>query len=211
MAYLIHPTCQIPGLAEIYEKVFGPDFMGTFVEVGAFDGMTYSNTWGLAENWKGLYIEAHPDFARQCIKIHRHHPKIFVEASACGSFEGRVDLTVYGECSTTTLDHWAREWGMDDSTPKINVPQYKLETLLFMYKIDRFDLLVIDVEGAEQKVLEGFNIHAHKPKMVIIELHEGQGTGPNEKGWQTPWVDNYMKGYEKIYFDKINTIFCLPS
>lgn len=209
MAYLIHPTCQIPGLADIYEKVFGPDFVGTFVEVGAFDGMTYSNTWGLAENWKGLYVEAHPDFARQCISVHRHHPKIWVESCACGASEGKIDLTVYGECSTTVLSRWNRDWGMNDNTPKITVPMFTLETLLFMHKIGQFDLLVIDVEEAEIEVLKGFNIYEHRPKMVIIELHEGQGTGQDQKGWQTPWVDNYMKGYEKIYIDNINTIYAL--
>ncbi len=212
MAYLIHPTCQIPGLDKIFLEVFGEDYVGRFVEVGAFDGMTYSNTWGLAENgWSGLYVEAHPDFARQCISVHRHHPKIYVEACACGATEGKALLTVFGECSTLSLSKWNREWGMNDNTPKIEVPVFALETLLHVHKIDKFDLLVIDTEETEMGVLMGFNLKAHYPKMIIVELHEGQGTKPDEKGWQTPWVDNYLREYKKIYSDKINTIYVLAE
>ena len=59
---IANSTCQIPGLDAIYDQYFG-DKIGSFVEVGAFDGMTYSNTWHLANRgWYGVYIEAHPDF-----------------------------------------------------------------------------------------------------------------------------------------------------
>lgn len=209
MGYVIHPTCQIPGLDKIYEQVFG-DHLPSFVEVGAFDGMTYSNTWGLANaGAKGLYIEAHPDFARQCIHIHQENLNIDVVHAACSDRNGKIDLIEYGEVSTTVLNKWTREWGLNEHTKKISVPCYTLETLLFTYKIAYFDLLVIDVEDAEIDVLKGFNLQGHLPKMIIIELHEGQGTGPDQKGWQTPWVDNYLKGYKKIYVDQINTIYTL--
>jgi FkbM family methyltransferase len=209
MAYVTHPTCQIHRLPELLTQVFGDDYIGSFVEVGAFDGMTYSNTWGLANaGWKGLYLEAHPDFAKQCKLNHKDNHKIEVGAFAVGSEEGNIMLTVYGEVSTVVLNKWNRQWGMDESTPQIKVPCYKLETLLHAFGIhDGFDLLVIDVEEFEIEVLKGFNLHAHLPKMIVVELHEGQGTGEDQKGWQTPWVDNYLKGYKKIYADLINTIY----
>ena len=46
--YNLSPTCQIPGLDKIYEEYFG-DTLGLFVEVGAFDGESVSNTSGLAD------------------------------------------------------------------------------------------------------------------------------------------------------------------
>lgn len=202
-----HPTCQIPGLDKIYEQHFG-DEIGTFVEVGAFDGMTYSNTWHLANaGWAGIYIEAHPDFARQCIHNHRYNHKIETIACACGSFNGEIDLTVYGEVSTTVLSKWNRDWGMNEQTPKIKVPQKELSFILGDFNYPKIDLLVIDVEEAEIEVLKGFTLDKYKPKMIIIELHELQGTRLDQKGWQEPWVTNYLKGYRKIYYDAINTIF----
>jgi len=207
----LHPTCQLPGIAEIYQKYL-PD-QGYFAEVGAFDGgLHYGFTHGLAEiGWHGIYVEAHPDFARQCIKVHRHHPRIDTYAVACGDHIGETELIVYGECSTTRLDKFTREWGMNEDTPKIKVPLYTLDWILNDAEYDFLDLLVVDVEGAEIDVLKGFSVGKYRPMMAIIELHEKCGTGPDEKGWQTPWVDEYFKGYKKIYADKINTIYVLTK
>ena len=34
----------------------------------------------------------------------------------------------------------------------------------------QFDLLVVDVEGLEEKVFRGFNLNNWRPKMIIVEL-----------------------------------------
>ena len=201
MGFLVPEKCQIPTQV-LYPLL--PE-VGTFVEVGAFDGMTYGCTWGLAKaGWRGVYVEAHPDFAAQCISVHRSHPKIDTYAVACGPTEGFTQLTTYGECSTTVLDKWSREWGMNDETPKITVPMRRLDSILEESKVTEIDLLVVDVEGAEIGVLQGLSI---RPKVAVIELHETQGTKIDQKGWQTPWVDKYFKGYVKVYADQINTIY----
>ena len=128
---------------------------------------------------------------------------------ACGAFDGEIDLVIYGEISTTKLSIWNKAWGMNESTPKIRVQQKTLNYILS--PPHKIDLLVIDVEEAEIEVLKGFTIEHYNPTMVIIELHEKQGTKPHQKGWQTPWVDEYMKGYTKIYADQINTIYVLTK
>lgn len=199
---MIHHTCQIKGLEEIYkEHLPGKHF---FVEVGAFDGMTYSNTWGMG--WSGLLIEAHPDFAAQCKKL---NPEQIVVNCACGERDGETILYEYGAVSTTKLDKWTMAWGVSENSKQIKVPLKKLDTILEENNIEAFDLLVVDVEGTETEVLEGFTLEKYKPKMVIIELHEGLGTRPDQKGNQEPWVSNYLQGYKKIHIDNINTIYIL--
>lgn len=197
---MIHPTCQIPNLESIYQKYLpGKRF---FVEVGAFDGMTYSNTWGMG--WDGIYIEAHPDFAKQCKLL---NPDKIVINCACGDFNGEIDLYEYGEVSSVKLNTWTRQWGINENTKKIRVPMRTLDSILQEQNIRYFDLLVIDVEDFETEVLKGFTISNHNPKMVIVELHEKQGTGADQKGYQEPFVTEYLKGYKKIYADNINTIY----
>ena len=50
MSYSLSKSCQIKNLSNIYEKLFGPNKLdGYFVEVGAYDGESFSNTSGLAE------------------------------------------------------------------------------------------------------------------------------------------------------------------
>ncbi len=96
---------------------------------------------------------------------------------------------------------------MTEETPKVTVPLLTLESILEEGGIGYFDLLVIDVEEMEIEVLKGFDLFRHLPKMVIIELHETQGTAPDQKGYQEPWVTLYFEGYKKIYADAINTIY----
>ena len=69
--YPQQPTCQISNMWLIFETFFGQRTEGLFVEVGAFDGVLYSNTWGLAaRGWRGLLIEPVPEFA--AVACHEH-------------------------------------------------------------------------------------------------------------------------------------------
>ena len=52
-----------------------------------------------------------------------------------------------------------------------NVNVDKLDNILnkYSFKPD-FDVFVLDVEGYEEKVLNGFSLNEYKPKIVIIEI-----------------------------------------
>jgi len=52
-------------------------------------------------------------------------------------------------------------------TIKINVRT--LDSILEELKIDQIDILSIDVEGAELKVLGGLNLSEIKPKVIVLE------------------------------------------
>ena len=206
MRFTPRPDCQIKNLAEIYE-VHLPD-QGRFVEVGAFDGATYSNTVFLAEmGWKGLYIEARPDFALQCRANHKGRwDKI--ETIDCGvsDHEGFMDIYDIGECSTLVWDQTAKNWG-GDANRKFKVPVATLEFILTDYSIEPdFDLLVVDVEHHELEVLRPFDLNKWRPKMCIVETHEMGGLPVN---FLAKPIGEYFDsfGYKKIHADTINTIW----
>ena len=72
MRYKLPHDCQIPNLDKIYYKYFGEISTGFFVEVGAFDGESVSNTSFLADSgWKGIYIEPILDYYIQCSNRHQ--------------------------------------------------------------------------------------------------------------------------------------------
>ena len=52
------------------------------------------------------------------------------------------------------------------------VPATTLNNLLARQEIARIDFLSIDVEGAEPKVLAGFDIQRFKPRLVCIECFD---------------------------------------
>jgi len=67
------------------------------------------------------------------------------------------------------------------------------------------DVLNIDVEGAELKVMDGFSFVKRKPTLVIIETHKGQ----YGKDFHAEEIFNLMSyfGYEEIQSDGLNSIF----
>src|SRR3982751_5457549 len=95
--YAVSPTCQIPTLAFLYELFFGRRHDGVFVEIGAFDGYTYSNTSCLADaGWRGCYIEPVPSSADACRQRHAGNPRIEVAQLAIGAAAGQTTLSVGG-------------------------------------------------------------------------------------------------------------------
>jgi FkbM family methyltransferase len=209
------PTCQIPTLSHLFERFFGRRTTGLFVEIGAFDGITYSNTWGLAERgWEGLLVEPLPESAAKCRKNHGKHPKVHIIETAVGAFRGVTPLMLAG--ALTTANHaqateyktteWARRLVTNAS---IEVPMTTLDSLLDEGKVSvGFDLLVIDVEGYEGAVFEGFSLTRWLPKMLIVELadtHPDLSVTARDDAWLSTKIQ--ATGYHIVYKDAINTVF----
>jgi FkbM family methyltransferase len=213
--------CQVPHLSELFVERFGYITDGSFVEIGAFDGYTWSNTWGLAEaGWKGLMVEPQPEFFDKCVERHGQNPRINLECCCIGSEDkDEVKLFLGKSISTTVLERvelyaefdWSSYLGMKEEE-FIVCPMMTLDTLLEKHHWkEGFEVLVVDVEGAEPAVLSGFDLELWKPRMVIIELHEEY---PDERlSANAGSVGRLFArcGYEKLYADQINTIFWRPS
>ena len=150
---------------------------GTFVELGALDGVLYSNTYGLEAcfDWRGLLVEADAgNFAKLQASARvatRAH------AAVCGPGEGTVPI------STTP----GQPWGSGDPTAMtegrtrhfathlaakttINlVPCKPLSTLMAAAGLrDGADFLSLDVEGAELMVLQHTNVTGLQ--VVLVEV-----------------------------------------
>ncbi len=208
-------TCQIPLLKYFYEKYL--DDKGIFVEVGAFDGESFSNTSGLADiGWKGHYIEPSPEFASKCLSRHKDND-VNVYNYAVSDEEGVIKLQIGGPLSTVSLEtkdaykeiDWAKNVKFEE---EINVTALRLDKFLISAKIEiKFDLLVVDVEGHEENVFNSFDLNFWKPKMLIVELndyHPSFNDNPKLQFSSKKVRDKILAtGYKQIYADEINTIF----
>lgn len=213
-------TCQITGLENIYQTYFADGPLGTFVEIGAYDGETHSNTSGLADaGWHGVYVEPISEYAELCRKRHDVNDVEIIEVLV-GAKMGYEKINIAGELSSVVEDS---EWmyakaGLAELYNNSNeerirfVLQFTLEDIMRMAHIHKnFNLLVLDCEGAEWPVLSTYKINYWRPKMVIIEMHE------QSLEWQaipaikkdTDRINDYMKSndYSQIHSDEINTIF----
>lgn len=199
-------TCQIDGLQYILRGVLG-DLPGTFVEVGAYDGLTWSNTYHLAQKgWYGTYVEPVAHLYERCVGNHKNHPNITVLNCAVGSKE--VDsLPMYTDGQELyTLDKTMA----DELGAKLiygTVHTRTLKDILHEVEYYNVDLLVVDVEGYELDVLKGHSFWLWRPKIIIIEAHNGHKR-LGHLG-QADVLQSYLGqlSYLRVYSDTINDIY----
>ena len=149
---------------------------GTFVEIGAFDGVKGSNCLFFEKfrNWRGIVVEANPDLAAQ---LPRFRDVPVVQAAVCGH-DGEADL-VQITAGLTQMSGLADSYSKDilkrvrddprHRERRITVPTLRLETLLRSHGLVQVDYCSIDVEGAERAVLDGFDFAAFDIKVISAE------------------------------------------
>lgn len=162
----------------LIHRFFGGRRNGVYVEVGAYDGVGFSNTYFLdALGWDGVLVEPLPDQAGAC---RRSRPHSRVVQAACGPGGGRIRFKlVKGSVGIGTLSYMgddaeherriAREGG---TIEEIEVPLLTLDEIVGD-RIGKIDLLSIDVEGAELQVLESGNLTTLSPELILLEEKTG--------------------------------------
>jgi FkbM family methyltransferase len=209
-------TCQIPELATLYRLYFGEKRDGLFVEVGAYDGLTYSNSSCLAEaGWRGFLIEPIPQFAKACRERYRGHDRVQVVETAVGATNSSVEITI-GDSLTTTdarlLEQFKKlDWAKNafEEATRRTVPLQTLDHILEEARLTSpIDVLIVDVEGAEAAVFEGFSLQRWMPRMIISELsHTHPDLHAVSAGDANLQRSIEAHGYEVVYKDSINTVF----
>ena len=213
--YIMPKTSQLVKLPEMMMEHIGFKTNGSFVEIGAFDGKQWSNTWELALlGWRGLMCEPNIEVFRQCYDNHKEH-EVSVLPIAISNQCGLAKLYLGGSLSTIRLEmidiynsiDWSRIAGLDKEK-FIIVPTLTLDALLDFCNWEKsFDLLVIDVEGSELQVLETFNIEQWTPKMIVIETHEKMlEKAINYKADEISKILS-VHDYVHIHGDTINSVF----
>lgn len=161
-------------------RFFQGQTTGLCVEVGGFDGETFSNTLTFEENgWRAIVIEPMPHYAE---KIRTRRPGTTLFACAAGSHAGETQLVIaHGveTLSTTTAEsaHMERIRRMGGTTEEVTVPVRTLNDMLTEAGVEKIDFISIDVEGGELAVLAGFDLEKWKPRIVILENAQGKRDG----------------------------------
>lgn len=214
MEYITGYNCQIENLSEIYLNYFNYITTGYFVEAGAYDGYTYSNTWGLAKiGWKGLYFEPFHEFYTLALENHKDHLNVKVINKALSDTYSLSKLFVGGPISTLKKSR-VEMYNILSWTKGFHVgEEVFVDTTLLGEELKQnsfpkeFEVLSLDIEGSEMDVLNSFDIAYWKPKMVIIEACEKHSSV--EIHDQTDEINNYFdkNSYYKIHCDEANNIY----
>lgn len=196
-------------LHNIYNKVFGYKDTGVFIEVGANDGKTGSFTYNLGRvGWKGINCEPIPRLHALCCENTKDFKNIINLQTAVGDKETQLDIIDAGTLSTmdvTTLNvylntHWSKPNFARPVKHKVNVQTLDsiIENNLTQEESTNIDLFVLDVEGFEESVLNGFSIEKYTPKIIIIEIADQHESFINN--------EKLMKKFNKLreYFNEHN-------
>lgn len=152
---------------------------GVFVEVGANDGITMSNTYYLEKElgWTGLAIEPIPSAFkklsqnRECVTVH----------GCITNFDGEtpfLEITGDGEMLSGIPDNYDEGQARrvrknlrrhNATSRKINVPCYRLTTLLERHGIDHINYLSLDTEGGEMDILRSIDFGTVNIDVLSVE------------------------------------------
>jgi FkbM family methyltransferase len=194
-----------PALHELDRKlneIIGRDG-GFFVEAGAHDGFTQSNTYWLEHfrGWRGLLIEPMPELAAEA-RLSRPTSTV-VECALVSADDGREQLHMrFGDLMSMVDGARDADWpslgtmlGWRDPR-ELDVDARTLSSLLDEIGAPEVDLLSLDVEGFEAQALRGLDLPRHAPRYVLVEIHDRDRDKPPvdevlselyaEHGWLSP-------------------------
>ncbi|CAG2219486.1 unnamed protein product [Mytilus edulis] len=159
-------TIGVPYNYEMDYIKFNAEKNGFFVEMGAFNGQTYSNTLWLERkhNWTGLLIEANPDLCRQIDALKRQAWRL------CSCISDTLNKTEF--IQSGAVGGMASE--LDDDQMKmvktkrtISVPCFNMIEILDLIGVQHIDYFSLDVEGSEMIILESIRNELISGKIVV--------------------------------------------
>ena len=144
---------------------------GFFVDVGASHYRDNSNTFYLESRlgWSGIAVDPQSMFEADYRK-YRPRTRFF---SLFVSDASNETATLYMSDRTPLTASGKREFTQifGKNVSETVVPTMTLTDLLTQAHVSAIDLLSVDVELSEPKVLAGFDIDRFKPMLVCIEAH----------------------------------------
>jgi len=176
----------VPPNGPLHQLIIGyfrEDYRGHAIDIGAADGVSVNSTYLLEKQhgWRVICVEPNPELA-DIADLNRFS----VEHCACGkepADEQDFQVNIANPESHSALKpHPERSAGIRNwVTFKTKVRT--VDQILEKWEYESLDVLCLDVEGAEQDVLEGCDLVRWAPKVIVVEA------------WQVGEHDAYLREY----------------
>ena len=146
----------------------------SFIDVGANDGVLFSNTYKFAKvGARGLCLEPCPSTFFKLRLNHLFHPRVKCIRTAVSNRSGTISFIKdgYEEILSRVADPSSLQ--TDDQSPhepSITVLALTLRQILKKYsRFQQTDILSVDVEGHERQVFEGLQYCPFQARVIIFE------------------------------------------
>ena len=193
-------------LEDQFIKTFFPeDYRGTCVDVGAYDGISMSNTlYFEKKGWRCLCIEPNEEACQKCASIRKET----VRCCASDRDKDSEEFTVFylGKENSSAISSLKPDERLIQShqhliteTKTYRVPVRSLTSLLDEFKYPKdIDFISIDTENTELDVLKGLDLIRYNVRLLVIE-----------DNFNEPFCEEYLRQYhyQKIHRIGVNNIF----
>ncbi|WP_459200955.1 FkbM family methyltransferase [Methanococcus sp. CF] len=195
----------------ILRRFFETQKTGFYVDVGAHHPKRFSNTYILYEmGWRGINIDAMPGSMKRFNKIRCRDINIEKPIS------DRQELLTYYSFNEPALNGFSKDLSEQRDgkngyyiISEKNIETTTLESILddYLPKNQQIDLLSIDVEGLDYRVLKSNNFEKYRPKVILIEILENDFENIfNNEIYCYLYNINYS-----VYAKTVNTIFFVDN
>ena len=173
------------------QNIFKNKQNGVYIELGALDGILYSNTKFFEDslNWKGILIEPHPEKFK-LLQINRPNNYLFNNLVSCHKepLEFRYFVVVDQHAAVSGVENILSQHHFDtyfESNNTLNksllqnkifVKPISLTEIVKSTNLTHIDLLSLDVEGREYEVLKSWDFSVP----IDIILIETLGVQPEK-------------------------------
>lgn len=137
------------------------------IQIGANDGKTADPLCGLiTPEWRGLLVEPHPEAFAQLQKTYQGFSKL--KLVQCAVTE-RSEMVTLQLCKNTVESTITRV-DVKGLAGSVNVQGQTLKSLLQDQAINRADIVVVDTEGYDYKIVKQmFDIRGFRPTVLQFE------------------------------------------
>lgn len=185
--------------------LFDHKYKGFYVDVGAFHPLLLSNTYSLyRKGWRGIAIDPNLECG---VLFARFRPEDTFIHSAVGVDSGMVEMVMFKEatfnCTLDQLDKVPED--VRRNARQMQVSIRPLSEIFNSRGIGKVDLLSVDCEGNDLKVLCSNDWTRWKPSVICIEDHEDN--------WLQSETTLYLNslGYDLKYRSGFSSIFVLQA
>ena len=172
--------------------------VGKFLDIGAADGIHFSNTRALVERgWGGVMVEPSPRQFMQLWELYKNHTGIVLVNAALSAFAKLVPFhyspdTVVNTINKDVHEEWARDF---------TYWQWKIFTLPVERFLEEFpytfDFVSIDAEGESWTIAKELLAYKMRSELLCVEHDKNQLTA--------------IDGYKLIHSNGNNTIWKLGA
>jgi FkbM family methyltransferase len=180
---------------------------GTVVDVGAADGVRYSNSRYLIESlgWAAVLVEPHPTYFTELSKLYENNSSVTIINKAVYSEEGDMPFYVYGRDEHAQVSTLSENF--KNKVTKVHGDKYEqTPTMVKVIKLSQVleglkevEFLSVDCEGVDMEVLLSNDWEKYRPSLICVE-----------HSMPKPTLHEFMAsvGYKFLTETEGNSFFC---